>query len=150
MNWLLAGIGGVLLIWALAWIGVNARVSTALRWTKWILVALIVGGVLTLAATGQFRTALMAGLMLFPLLFSWRRRQAFHAGRGAGPRAGTSSMSVAEAAEILGVSPNAEEKAIKEAYHRMMTEHHPDKGGSAWFARQINEARDVLLAACGR
>ena len=59
-------------------------------------------------------------------------------------------MSVAEAAEILGVSPNAEEKAIKEAYHRMMTEHHPDKGGSAWFARQINEARDVLLAACGR
>ncbi len=150
MNWLLAGIGGVLLIWALAWIGVNARVSTALRWAKWILVALIVSGVLALVATGQFRPALMAGIMLFPLLFSWRRRRAFRAGRGAGPRAGTSTMSVAEAAEILGVSSDAEEKVIKEAYHRMMAEHHPDKGGSAWFARQINEARDVLLAACGR
>ena len=69
MNWLLAAIGGVLLIWALAWIGVNARASTVLRWAKWILTAAIVAGIGVLAATGQFRAALMVGLMLFPLLF---------------------------------------------------------------------------------
>ena len=150
MNWLLAGIGVILLVWALVWIGVNARASTVLRWAKWILAVAIVGGVLTLVAMGQFRPALMTGFMLLPLLIPWKRRFAFHAGQSGGSRARPSSMSVAEAAEILGVSQDADEKTIKAAYHRLMTEHHPDKGGSAWYARQINEARDVLLAACGR
>ncbi len=142
MNWLLAAIGGILLIWALAWIGVNARASTVLRWAKWILTAAIITGIAALAASGQFRAALMTGLMLFPLLFPWKRPRGFHAG----PRPSASTMSLAEAAEILGVAADADEKTITEAYRRMMAEHHPDKGGSAWFARRINEARDVLMA----
>ncbi len=142
MNWLLAATGAILLIWALAWIGVNARASSVLRWIKWLLATAIVGGIATLAAMGQFRAALMTGLMLFPLLFPWRRPRGFQAGA----RPSTSSMSVAEAAEILGVAADADERTVTEAYRRMMAEHHPDKGGSAWFARRINEARDVLMA----
>ncbi len=149
MNWLLAGIAAALLFWALAWIGLNARASTVLRWVKWILVAAILAGVAVLVATGQLRPALMTGLMLVPLFLRWRRGHAFRsAGQGTGSRT-RSSMSVAEAAEILGVSPDADEKAVRQAYHRMMAEHHPDKGGSDWYARQINEARDVLLGARG-
>ena len=142
MTWLLAAVGVILLIWALAWIGINARVSSLLRWIKWILGAAIVGGIATLAAMGQFRAALMTGLMLAPLLFPFRRPRGYHAGA----RPSTSSMSLAEAAEILGVAADADERTVTEAYRRMMTEHHPDKGGSAWFARRINEARDVLMS----
>jgi len=57
----------------------------------------------------------------------------------------SSGMSRQEAAEILGVAPDADAATIKTAYHNLMAANHPDKGGSPWLARQINLARDALL-----
>ncbi|MDH3232175.1 MAG: DnaJ domain-containing protein [Alphaproteobacteria bacterium] len=54
-------------------------------------------------------------------------------------------MSVDEAYKVLGVSPKASEREIKEAHRKLMRKHHPDKGGSAELAARLNEARDVLL-----
>ena len=61
------------------------------------------------------------------------------------PRAASGDIGVAEAYEILGLAPGADEAAIKAAHHRLIMQLHPDHGGSEYLARQINRARDVLL-----
>lgn len=66
-------------------------------------------------------------------------------GPGAGPAAG--AMSRAEALEVLGLKEGASDAAIRKAYRELMKKHHPDQGGSAWFAARINEARNVLIGS---
>lgn len=65
-------------------------------------------------------------------------------GAGAGPR-----MSASEAAALLGVEPDAEPEAIKAAHRRLIRMGHPDQGGTAGLAAQLNAARDVLLSRRG-
>ena len=71
-------------------------------------------------------------------------RDAAHTG-SADHAASSSGMTRDEAAEILGVAPDAAAEDIKAAHHKLMAANHPDKGGSPWLARQINMARDTLL-----
>jgi len=54
-------------------------------------------------------------------------------------------MSVEEASRLLGVSPRARPDDVNDAYRKLITRVHPDAGGSAALAAQVNEARDVLL-----
>jgi hypothetical protein len=54
-------------------------------------------------------------------------------------------MGVAEAATMLGVAPDADREEIEAAYRRLMFRVHPDQGGAAGLAAQINAARAVLL-----
>jgi len=55
-------------------------------------------------------------------------------------------MSETEARRILGVEPGASTQEIKAAYTRLMHAVHPDKGGTAGLAAQLNAARDRLLS----
>ncbi|ASI48016.1 molecular chaperone DnaJ [Anaplasma ovis str. Haibei] len=65
---------------------------------------------------------------------------------GAGTaRKTTETLSKYEALEILGLSAGATPEQITSAYHRLMKFAHPDKGGSAYFAQKLNQARDTLL-----
>ena len=57
----------------------------------------------------------------------------------------TARMSDAEARRILGVSPTATKAEIQAAYTRLMRAVHPDRGGTAGLAAQLNAARDRLL-----
>jgi hypothetical protein len=61
------------------------------------------------------------------------------------PRSGSDEMTVAEAYDILGLAPGADEAQIKAAHHRLMMQLHPDHGGTDYLATKINRARDVLL-----
>ena len=54
-------------------------------------------------------------------------------------------MSIAHALEILGINAGATEQDIRAPYNRLMKHVHPDVGGSAYFSKQVNAARDVLL-----
>jgi len=79
-------------------------------------------------------------------------------GRGAGPangdaasgdagRGGDGSMDLVEAADVLGIRPDADREVILAAHRTLMSRLHPDKGGSDYLATKVNAARTVLLAA---
>ena len=54
-------------------------------------------------------------------------------------------MSLSEARAILGVDEAAGAEEIRAAYARLIRRAHPDAGGSAGLAAQLNAARDRLL-----
>ena len=54
-------------------------------------------------------------------------------------------MDRAQAASMLGVAEGADREAIEAAYRRLMFRVHPDQGGAAGLAAQLNTARAVLL-----
>lgn len=45
---------------------------------------------------------------------------------------------------ILGVSKNSTPDEIKQAYRKLVKEHHPDRGGDAEHFKKINEAYEIL------
>ena len=54
-------------------------------------------------------------------------------------------MTKREAALILGIRESATVDRIKEAYRKLLPLNHPDRGGSAYIATKINEAKDLLF-----
>lgn len=63
----------------------------------------------------------------------------------AGGSGGNAPMGRDEALRVLGLEGTPSTEEIKAAHHRLIAGLHPDKGGSAYLAAKINEARDVLL-----
>lgn len=56
-------------------------------------------------------------------------------------------MSLKRAADILGVSIDANKEEIIAAHRRLMDRLHPDKGGSSYLAAELNAAKKVMLDA---
>jgi hypothetical protein len=75
----------------------------------------------------------------------WREDMHAEHSAGAPPPRGGADVTVDEAYAILGLRPDADAAAIKEAHHRLMKQLHPDHGGTDYFAAKLNRARDVLL-----
>lgn len=113
--------------------------------------ALVAGGVMILRGGAMLGAPLgLFGLGLVARAFGLPGPRA--GGRAQGgpghqpPPPAPSSMSVAEARDVLGVGPDATEADIRAAHKRLMKKLHPDTGeGSAALARQVQEARDLLL-----
>jgi hypothetical protein len=59
---------------------------------------------------------------------------------------GERTLSRQEALEVLGLEAGADEAAIRAAHKRLLGLVHPDHSGSAWLAKQVQQARDTLLA----
>lgn len=64
---------------------------------------------------------------------------------GAAGAEAANGMTVEEARQILGLEADADRAAVNEAYKRLIATAHPDRGGSAYLAAKINEARELLL-----
>lgn len=60
-----------------------------------------------------------------------------------GPKTG--GMDRAAAASMLGVAEDAGREEVEAAYRRLMFRVHPDQGGAAGLAAQLNAARAVML-----
>jgi hypothetical protein len=56
------------------------------------------------------------------------------------------SAAEAHARALLGVSRTASREDIIEAHRRLVTQVHPDKGGTNELVHEANSARDLLLA----
>ena len=66
--------------------------------------------------------------------------------RGNAEDDGERALSRQEALEVLGLEAGADEAAIRAAHKRLLGLVHPDHSGSAWLAKQVQQARDTLLA----
>ncbi|HEX8232215.1 MAG TPA: molecular chaperone DnaJ [Caulobacteraceae bacterium] len=124
---------------ALVWLGRNPRALKQGQWRP---------------ALGVIAVALIAGAAAFGVRGGWLPAvglllgglAAAGAARGRLPPAHQQdAMSDAEARATLGVGPAATEAEIKDAYARLIRRTHPDAGGSAGLAAQLNAARDRLL-----
>ena len=56
------------------------------------------------------------------------------------------TVTVREAYDILGLEQGATRSEISQAHKSLMSQFHPDKGGSNYLASKVNEAKRVLLA----
>jgi curved DNA-binding protein CbpA len=54
-------------------------------------------------------------------------------------------MSIPQAAQILGVPPDASKAEVVAAHRRLIQRLHTDRGGTDYLAALINEARDTLV-----
>ena len=55
------------------------------------------------------------------------------------------SMSRAEALDVLGLASDATPDAIREAHQRLIQRIHPDQGGSRYLTAAVDHAKAVLL-----
>lgn len=58
-------------------------------------------------------------------------------------------MSEEEALSVLGLQDGAGADEIRAAHRKLISQLHPDKGGTDYLASKINEARDYLLRRLG-
>jgi len=146
---------GVLLLAAFlgaAWWFSRQKSADATRMVRYLLGggALLAGAVLCLRGAivlggpiGLFGLGLL-GVNLGGFGMGGGRSRQQSGGQSAPPPQGR--MSVAQAREILGVPEDADLEAVQRAHRQLMKKLHPDtQDGSAALARQVHEARDVLL-----
>ena len=121
-----------------------------------------------LAATGRLHWLVAVAAGMVPFLrrgvgflryLPWLRRafSAYQGTRGQDSRQGRqdapgssqgapgTSMSAAQAADVLGLGPRATRPEVVRAHRRLMQKIHPDHGGTTFLAQQLNEAKRVLL-----
>lgn len=121
-------IGGAVAIWA--WMTGRLRGSNS---GDWAAVAAVALG-LKWFSSGQGILALVcfAGVALWAAYRSQQFRRA--------------RVTIAEACELLGLTEDADQDAIRAAHRRIIARVHPDAGGSTELARRVNAARDTLLS----
>jgi hypothetical protein len=135
---LLGGAALVLYLWA------SKRKIPVLKRREWrILTAALAVACFTAAVFVSVRGGWGAGIVLAVAGLGLASSARKTAAPGAAPR--TEAMSVDEARRILGVEAAASRKDVQDAYTRLMRAVHPDKGGTAGLAAQLNAARDRLL-----
>ena len=96
---------------------------------------------LALAARAQWAAAVVLLVVAAVLIYAARARPAARDARP--PEA--ASLGRREAESLLGLGPDPAPTQVEEAYRRLMRRAHPDAGGTAGLAAQLNAARATLL-----
>lgn len=136
MLFLVLGSAGLLAL--LVWVGRRpTRVTGGARLVSALVSALA-------AVVSALRGGWIASLALIAASAWLGQRVRVRAAPGAAPPP-PAGMSLSEARAILGVPAGATRPEILAAYRRLMQRAHPDHGGPAGLAAQINAARDRLI-----
>ncbi len=129
----------ILLVGAgLVWLGRKTSGGRT-RLTTSIFSVLALGGAVVASARGAWIVS--SGLLALSIWLGVRAR-AIATGKP-GPR--LMPMSERRARSLLGVSAEADAPEIQAAYLRLIRAVHPDRGGTAGLAAELNAARDRLL-----
>ncbi len=96
-----------------------------------------------LLLTGRLNIMIIGAIA--PLIITFFIRSRKQQSRSSSKNNSSSKISVKEAYDILGLKPDATRAEIIETHRRLMMKIHPDQGGSNYLARQLNEAKEVLL-----
>jgi hypothetical protein len=131
----------------------HRRISAAIK----IILLLLVASLVILTITGRIHWigAMIAGAIilfqkygfLLKAILSLRRKtQAKKQQANKTQRYQSHIMDRAEALKILGLDEGCSEEDVILAHRRLMQKLHPDHGGNAYLAAQLNEARQVLLS----
>ena len=135
---------GVGILGLLVWVGRRpSRLSGTGRLLSTLFAALAAVAAVVVALRGGWIASLV--LVAASAFLGQAARQNGPASRGDAP----SPMSAHEARTILGVDETADDTQIASAYRRLMQRAHPDHGGTAGLAAQLNAARDRLLGRGG-
>jgi len=131
------------------WFGLQALARASVeRLRRVVLVcATVLGGALAawLFVTGRVPLASLVMGGVLGLHFPRRRKASAARPQASAPDA----LTLEEACEILGVSPQASKQEIDAAYRALIKKLHPDSGGTDWFARRLTAARELLLKRRG-
>lgn len=128
-------------------------VAANIRKSLWLFLGL---GLIFLAVTGKLNIIFALVGSAVPLIAKHlpnllrvfgivKSIQSAHAKEQTPPAPASQEMNTKNALDILGLQPDASKKDIIEAHKRLMQKIHPDKGGSAHLASQINRAKNTLL-----
>lgn len=110
------------------WLGLSAVLFAAKLWPLAFMVLIAAGGVM---AIEMWRSNAIRG---------------DEAGSAATPPATAQKMTMAEAAAVLGVTTDASADEITAAYRKLISQIHPDRGGTDYLAAKINEARELMMS----
>lgn len=107
------------------WLALTAALLAAKLWPLAFMVLLAAGGVTAIEA--------------------WRAGAAPSEDGEARPSPPARRMSEEEALSVLGLKSGASPDDVRTAHRKLISQLHPDKGGTDYLAAKINEARDLLL-----
>ncbi len=114
---------------------------------KLIFLFIILG--ITLIVMTRFPQVISVIPAIFLILYRWRFLINFLAKifllRNFKNSSYSKPMNKKEALEILGLNINASKNEILKRYQDLMKINHPDKGGSEWVTKKLNQARETLL-----
>jgi len=99
----------------------------------------LMGVLAALLALATRFAALAQYIPLFKKIFGDAQPSVSH------PAPNNQAMTRQQAADVLGVSVDADQEEIRLAHKKMMQKMHPDRGGSEVLAKQINQAKEILL-----
>jgi len=136
---------GVVIFLAVSWFGRRWLKLPTWRIGSAVLSMAFFAGAFYALLRNQWGAAAVMGVLGAWLSVSARFPRPGARPAGSRPPATTEQMSASQARSMLGVSESATAAEIKEAYSRLMQRVHPDKGGAAGLAAQLNAARDRLL-----
>ena len=138
---LLALLGAILLFWFVLKLKEADRktLETSFKFTITLLLVLFGLYCVLTERVGFVAAAVMALIYLYaPRIHDYFRKSK-------SPKSFPKEMSIEEAAQILGISQEASEAEIQEAYLRLIAKNHPDHGGTKYIAQQLNQARELLI-----
>lgn len=136
------GLLAFLLIGLAAWLIWTGRLQRMSAKDGMALGAALVGAVMAAKGKPVIGAPLLLGATLF---FFSKSQPAKKRARAVNPPVSPAPQDIIAARKLLGLTADADARAIRAAHRRLIASVHPDKGGTEALAAQINAARDLLI-----